>query len=102
MTQPVTSKEELALTIDVAEWQWIRPHLERDALVVVAPGLELAEAGWRIATDDTAAVSAWIREGELGKPDAGRIERWNATPARLFSVLIVSPYILIQERPDIL
>ncbi len=91
------TKEELAATVDVAEWQWIKPHCERGVLITVSPGLELAEAGFRIATDDAAAVGAWIAEGVIGKPTAEEIGEWDREPARRFPVLIVSPYILMQK-----
>lgn len=97
MTKPDKTKEELALTIDEAEWQWVRPHLERGTLIVVAPGLELAEAGYRIAEDNTPMVTQWIQNGKLGKPTTAQVEAWNATPSRRFQMLIVSPYILLKE-----
>lgn len=98
MTKPDKSKEELALTIDEAEWQWLRPHLERGTLILVAPGLELAEAGYRIAEDNTPMVTQWIQSGKLGRPSPSQVEEWNAVPTRRFQMLIVSPYILLKEE----
>ncbi len=97
MTKPEKSKEELALTIDEAEWQWLRPHLERGTLIVVAPGLDLAEAGYRIAEDNAPMVTQWIQSGKLGKPTPAQLDAWNAAPSRRFQMLIVSPYILLKE-----
>ncbi len=97
MTKPEQSKEELALTIDEAEWQWLRPHLERGALIVVAPGLDLAEAGYRIAEDNAQMVTQWIESGKLGRPTPAQLEEWNAAPTKRFQMLIVSPYILLKE-----
>jgi hypothetical protein len=90
-------REELALSVDEAEWQWLKPHLERGALITVSGVLELAEVGERISADDTTAVSAWINAGRIGKPMAEDIARWDATPGKKFLTLIVSPYVLIQE-----
>ncbi len=98
MTKPDKSKEELALTIDEAEWQWLRPHLERGSLIVVAPGLDLAEAGYRIAEDNASMVNKWIESGKLGRPTPAQMEAWNASPTKLFQMLIVSPYILLKEE----
>src|SRR5512138_1363137 len=97
MSKPDKTKEELALAIDEAEWLWLRPHLERGTLIVVAPGLELAEAGYRIAEDNTPMVTERIQNGKLGKPTPAQIEAWNAAPSRRFQMLIVSPYILLKE-----
>jgi hypothetical protein len=91
------TKEELAVTIDEAEWQWIKPHCERGALITVARELDLAEAGFRIASDDAATVGGWIGEGLIGKPSAGEIEEWDREPTRRFPLLIVSPYVLMSK-----
>jgi len=91
------TKEELALTIDEAEWQWIRPHCERGTLITVSPELELAEAGFRIAGDDAAIVGGWIADGLIAKPTASEIEAWDREPARRFPMLIISPYILMTK-----
>lgn len=88
--------EELALTMDEARWDWLRAHLERGGLIVVAHDLDLAEAGAKIASDDAAAVGGWIQAGRLTKPSAEQIEAWNAAPDTPFRMLVVSPYVLIQ------
>lgn len=92
------SKEELAATIDVAEWQWIKPHCERGVLITVSGELELAEAGYRIAADDAGTVGGWIAAGLIGKPTAEEIGEWDREPARRFPVLIISPYILMGKQ----
>lgn len=91
------TKEELALQVDEAQWQWLKPHLERGALITVADPLDLAEVGARIAADDSLTVSAWIAAGKVGKPTEENIEQWNRDPLKSFLTLIVSPYVLIQE-----
>ncbi len=91
-SQPA-AEEQLA----VIEWHWLRPHLERDALILVAPDLSLEEAAARIAADDTATVGGWIAEGRLVKPTAAQIEAWNGDPARPFATLIVQPFVLARE-----
>ena len=92
------TKEELALQVDMAEWSWLRAHLERGGLIVVAPELELAEVGERIARDDTATVGAWIEAGKLSKPSDGQIATWDADKVARFSTLIISPYVLMKEQ----
>lgn len=93
----IKNREELALNIDEAQWQWLKPLLERGALITVAAEIDLAEAGERIATDDSSFVSAWIAAGRVGKPTAEEIEKWDCEPAKKFLTLIISPYVLIQE-----
>jgi hypothetical protein len=94
----MASREELARSIDEAEWGWLRAHLERGGLIVVARELDLVETGLKIADDDSAAVRGWIDAGLLTKPSPEQIAGWDADRSRKFQVLIVSPYVLIQER----
>lgn len=91
------NREELALSVDEAEWQWLKPHLERGSLITVAAVLDLAEAGERIAVDDTKVVGKWISSGKVGKPTAENIAAWDTTPKKKFLMLVISPYVLIQE-----
>jgi hypothetical protein len=91
------TREELALSVDEAEWQWLKPHLERDSLITVAAVLDLAEAAERIAADDAAQVGEWIGSNKVGKPTAEQIAVWDTTPQKKFLMLVISPYVLIQE-----
>ena len=96
--QMIATKEDLALTIDETEWSWLRPHLERGALILVNDSLDLAEAALRVAQDDVEAIEMWIGAGKLGKPTETQISHWNEEKQKKFAMLIVSPYVLIQER----
>lgn len=92
------TREELTLAVDEAAWGWLRAHLERGGLIVVAGELDIVEAGLKIAADDAAAIGAWIAGGKLSKPSAEQIAAWDGEKDRLFLCLIVSPYVLIQEK----
>ena len=94
----IPSKEELALTVDEAEWEWLRAHLERGSVIVVSPELRLVEAGLKVAADDTATIQAWIDTQKLAKPSAKQIAAWDASSGKKFLMLIVSPYVLVQEK----
>ena len=96
-----TRRDKLAGEVDEAEWGWLRAHLERGGLIVVAPELELAEVGLLIAADDAAAVSTLVHRGRLVKPTADQIAAWDADPGKKFLILIVSPYVLIQELSNL-
>lgn len=91
-------REKLAHTIDVAEWGWLRAHLERGGLIVVAPDLDLAETGRKVAADDTDAIRPLIAAGRLAKPSREQVAAWDKKRAKKFRMLIVSPYVLIQEE----
>jgi len=92
------SKEELALSIDEAEWDWLRAHLERGGIILVADSLDLADAALRVAADDTDVINDWVNAGKIGKPSESQITSWDSNRRKKFAMLIVSPYVLIQEK----
>jgi hypothetical protein len=94
-----SSPKNLADEIEVVEWDWLRPHLERGALILVAPALDLAATAARISADDTSQVGAWIAAAQLAKPTREQIADWDEDPTRTFCMLIIQPYVLVQERP---
>jgi hypothetical protein len=94
----IPTREELALAVAAAEWGWLRAHLERGGLIVVAQDLDIVDVGLSIAADDTAAISNWIARGQLAKPSAGEIAVWDGNKEQQFLALIVSPYVLMQEN----
>ena len=94
----ITTKEDLALTIDETEWSWLRAHLERGGLILVNDSLDLAEAALKVAEDDSEAIAQWISDGKIGKPTETQILHWNGEKQKKFAMLIISPYVLIQER----
>lgn len=92
------SREELALAIDEAEWSWLRAHLERGGLILVDDNLDLADAALKVAGDDADTIEQWIISGRIGKPSATQIQHWDAEKHKRFAMLIVTPYVLIQEK----
>ena len=97
---PIPTPEEMTQTIDEAAWDWLRPHLERDALILVSPDIELVDAGQALARDNVPLIQQYIDAGRLGKPNNAQVGAWDARRHdQKFLMLIVSPYILIQEIP---
>lgn len=94
------TREELAQTVDVAEWGWMRAHLERGGVIIVSTDMDLVDVGLAVAADEAAAVGGWISAHQLTKPTAEQISEWNSAPAKRFRLLVVSPYVLIQELPE--
>ncbi len=90
-------RAELTDSIDQATWEWLIPHSERDAVILVALGLDLVEVGMAIVNDNTNSVQHWIAEGLLYKPSPQQKADWNLNQTKRFKALIVQPYVLIQE-----
>lgn len=93
-------RAELAESIDEAEWNWLLPHARRDSVILVDPGLNLADVGVAIASDNTTSVHRWIEESLLSKPSATQLSDWNQNQTKRFKALIVQPYVLVQELPQ--
>ncbi len=93
-------REKLRENLDEAEWEWLKPHQERDVLVVIVPELDLLTVGEAIATDNVTSVQYWIGEQQIYKPSPAQIEAWNDNHHKRFKALIVQPYVLVQEQQN--
>ncbi|MEO0771352.1 MAG: DUF2288 domain-containing protein [Cyanobacteria bacterium J06649_4] len=87
---------ELTEMMGPVQWEWLKPHVQRDAVVVVNEALNLAEVGVAIASNNTQTVERWITEQLILKPNAEQLAVWSAEDKRFMS-LIVQPYVLVQE-----
>jgi hypothetical protein len=90
-------KSRLAENLDVAEWDWLVPHVKRDALVVVNPDLDLLDVGVAIASDNVSSVQRWISEALICKPSPEQLSDWNQNRTKKFDAIIVDPFVLVQE-----
>ena len=83
---------------DLAEVSWkdLRIHLQRDAVILVDPALDMVTTALAVARDDKAQVEDWLAQGLLTKPAAEQIKAWEADLEKPFRVLIVQPFILTQ------
>ena len=90
-------RSQLADIIDEAELEWLKPHIQKDAVIIVDPELDLLDVGVAIACDNTQSVQHWIGEQLLVKPSPEILNRWNTNPDRKFQAIIIQPYILVKE-----
>lgn len=93
----VELREELAQSLDEAQWDWLLPHAKRDAAIVVSPELDLLEVGVAIANNDVSLVQYWIDRQLIHKPSVDQLADWNDNPSKRFNALIVQPFVAIQE-----
>jgi len=80
-----------------ADWRVLRTQAGRDRVILVERGLDLVEVAWCLAQDRSAEVAGWIAVGRVRKPGAEELAAWERTLATPFRMLIVAPYVLIQE-----
>ncbi|HTL89194.1 MAG TPA: DUF2288 domain-containing protein [Leptolyngbya sp.] len=90
-------KAELRESLDEAQWDWLMPHAERDAVIVVAGSLDLVEVGYAIANDQVASVNSWIQDCLIYKPSIEQKTVWNEDQTKRFQALILQPYVLVKE-----
>lgn len=91
-------RAELAECLDEAEWNWLKPHVQRDRVLVVNQALDLLDVGVAIARDDVLSVQHWISEQLVHKPFAEQLADWNSDQTKRFQALIVQPFVLVQEQ----
>ncbi len=87
---------------DLAEvnWRELKIHLKRDAIIVVSVELDLIDVGVAVADDDKTLVETWVTSNQLNKPTEKQLESWEQEPDNRFQMLIVQPFILIQDISD--
>ncbi len=87
---------------DLAEvnWRELKIHLKRDAIIVVSVELDLIDVGVAVADDDKTLVETWVTSNQLNKPTEKQLESWEQKPEQRFQMLIVQPFILIQDISD--
>lgn len=81
-----------------ADFSMLAAHAKRDALFLVADGLELEQVARAIAADETAKVTAWLQSGELRRPSMDELGAWESEPGAGFVVVIVQPFVLARRQ----
>lgn len=81
-------------------WRELKIHLKRDALITVAEEIDILAVAVAVAEDDGNKVEGWVSSEQLGKPTESQLKSWEKTQDKKFRMLIVQPYILIQEVFD--
>ncbi|MBE9048042.1 DUF2288 domain-containing protein [Pleurocapsales cyanobacterium LEGE 10410] len=90
-------KERLEKDVADISWKDLQPHAKRDAVIVVKSELDLSEVAVAIAEDNAALVQGWISDRSIAKPTAKQLTDWNSTLQKQFTVLIVQPFVIVQE-----
>lgn len=98
MAEQAVSQQELATKIDVTDWLSLRAHLERGGIILVDPLLDLAEVAVGVAADDVKLIERWVATGLVSKPTVQQVKSWDAEQGKQFLCLIVSPFVLAQEK----
>ena len=91
-------RQELANMVGPTQWDWLKPHIARDVVVLVAPQLDLIDVGVALTNDNVQLVQRWIGEQLVTKPSKEQLQTWGVIgPSNQLRSLIVQPYVLVQE-----
>lgn len=90
-------RRQLEKELTTVDWRALRTQLRRDAVILVAPELNLLEVACCVAEDRAAVVAGWIALGQLRKPEVAELAAWERELAKPFRMLIVAPYVLVQQ-----
>ncbi len=88
-------RKKLAGELGEVDWQALKGHYKRQAVVIVDNSLDLVEVGTKMAMDDKLSFQRWLATGQVYKPDDGQAENWQEHNSP-FMCLIIEPFILAQ------
>ncbi len=74
----------------------LQNHLKKEVVILVSNELDLLEVALKVAQDDSAVVSGWMKSSLLARPSLQAIERWQKDPQAPFRSIIVQPFVLVQ------
>jgi hypothetical protein len=98
--QQMSESKKFEFEVLPSPWLHLKPHAERDHVVIVEASLDLLEVGRAVVANDTVRIELLISAGHLKKPSREQLETWDQEPTREFLMIIAQPWVLIQERLD--
>jgi hypothetical protein len=90
-------KAQLTSELAATDWNDLKPHAQRDAIIIVDQSLNLVDVGVAIANDNTMLVQEWITGKLIYKPSVEELSFLNNNPQQQFNALIVQPFVLISQ-----
>lgn len=93
-------KKKLSDELETAEWEILKPHHQRDAVIIVDPDLDLIDVAARVGSNDLKQVANWMKDGRVSKPSPEQIATWTESPTTPFLFVIVQPWVLIQAKAN--
>lgn len=89
--------EKLKNEIDEADWNLLKQHYERGALVLVDDELDIFEVAVAVVDDSVEQVSQWLDQDKLKKEFPELIEEWEKDPyKKVAKFIIIQPYVFIK------
>jgi hypothetical protein len=104
MARPDDSEEDLIEgfhpdEFGYATWEELTPAFAAGSLVFVAAHLDFHEVAEAVESDDTDAVSGWMRNEDMMRVHDELAKKWTDEGPVMFRFLIRQPLVLIQPIP---
>ena len=90
-----SSTEKLKNEIGTANWPLLKPHAEREVLLIINPQLDLLDVAVQVAEDRTEQIRIWLDDGKITRPTSAQMKEWEMGET-IFTCIIVHPFVLIQ------
>ncbi len=90
-------RDNLNKQVDECPWSVLAPYHARGGMIIVDSELDFIEVGIAIADDQVDVVTKWLSEKKLVHLDDEKVKIWNEMPDKTFRMVVVQPYVLIQE-----
>lgn len=94
------SLEDIKQQLDICVWQLIEPHVEKSNLFIIADELDFAEVALDIVSDNTDRVGSLLAKHQIFRIAPEMSYTWNKIPDKKFRMIVLAPYLLIQEVLD--
>ena len=89
--------DKLKTEVEECDWSMLDKHLEKEAVIIASPEIDLLSVGLALAQDDAESVKAWQGSNALRKPNKDDIDAWKKDPYKKFAkFIIIQPFVIIQ------
>lgn len=94
-------KEKLKTEIEEADWSMLKPHYEKDSVVLVSEKLDLLDVGVAVAQDKSQIVGLWLQDKLIEKLTPQHAAEFNMNEyKKAFRFIIIQPFVLIQKLEE--
>ena len=90
-------KERLQAELDLVSWLDVARHYAFGRLFCVSEQTDIIEVAVAMAEDRSSELKPWLEQGRLRIVNDKDAQAWTRDQERSFNMLIVRPFVLIQE-----
>ena len=90
-------KSKLEQEQDQLPWKELVRHFAFGRLFIVDSKVDLVDAAIAVAKDDATSIKHWMDSGQFSTPSEEQASEWGDNPEILFTINIVSPFVLAQK-----